>query len=211
MSSRSIGQKLADTGLRDRAIEPKAHQRQMAVLIGNIAAGDNDAMSMLYDSTSRLIYGLVLRIVTDQGVAEEVLLDVYMQAWRKAAEYDEKRGGPLAWMTTMARSRAIDRLRSGKQRQRREESLERAGNHSSTTDVEADAFASEMRDRVRAALDLLSPAQREVIELAYYCGMSHSEIAAQLNQPLGTIKTRTRLGMIKLRETLKGVQAERVL
>ena len=211
MSSRSIEKKAGETGLRVNVNEAAARRRHLATLISNIAAGDGQSMSSLYDNTSRLVYGLVLRIVADQGTAEEVMLDVYMQAWRQAAEYDEKRGAPLAWLTTMARSRAIDRLRSGKQRHQREEPLELAGHHSASTDVEADAIVSQMRARVRAALDLLSPEQREVIELAYYGGMSHSEISLQLNQPLGTVKTRTRLGMINLRETLKGVEVERDL
>ena len=176
-----------------------------------MAGGDQSAMSALYDATNRLVYGLVLRILCDPGIAEEVMLDVYMQAWRQAASYDQQRGGPLAWLTTVARSRAIDRLRSGKQRQQREEPLESADNHSSPTNIEEEACASELRQRVRAALDLLSPEQREVIELAYYGGLSHSEVATRLAQPLGTVKTRTRLGMIKLREALKDVQDERGL
>ncbi len=175
-------------------------------LIHKLAEGDQQAMSALYDATNRLVYGLTLRILCDASLAEEVMLDVYMQVWRQASAYDEKRGGPLAWLTTMARSRAIDRLRSGKQRQQREEPLEEAGNPSTPAGIEEEVAASEMRQRVQAALDLLSPEQREVIELAYYAGMSHSEIAAKLGQPLGTVKTRTRLGMIKLREALKGLE-----
>lgn len=177
-------------------------------LIHSLAQGDQHAMSALYDATNRLVYGLALRILGDAGQAEEVLMDVYMQVWRQAASYDERRGGPLAWLTTMARSRAIDRLRSGRQRQQREEPLEETSNHSAPAGIEEEVAASELRQRVQAALAQISPEQREVIELAYYCGMSHSEIAAKLGQPLGTVKTRTRLGMIKLRETLKGVWDE---
>jgi RNA polymerase sigma-70 factor (ECF subfamily) len=209
MSSRSLNKETESPGLATQVADTATRDGNLVILIRCMAGGDQQAMSALYDATNRLVYGLVLRILSDPGTAEEVLLDVYMQVWRQAAAYDEKRGGPLAWLTTVARSRAIDRLRSGKQRQQREEPLEFADNHSSSTDVEADAYASEMRVRVRAALDGLSPEQREVIELAYYSGMSHSEIALKLNQPLGTVKTRTRLGMIKLRETLKGVQYER--
>jgi RNA polymerase sigma-70 factor (ECF subfamily) len=190
-------------------IETDARQQRLTLLIRSLAAGDQHAMSALYDATSRLVYGLALRILNDPAIAEEVLMDVYMQVWRQAAAYDATRGAPLAWMTTMARSRAIDRLRSGKQRQQREEPLELAGNHSTPANIEEAVEASEMCQRVRAALDLLSTEQREVIELAYYGGLSHSEIAAKLGQPLGTVKTRTRLGMMKLRETLKDLQDER--
>lgn len=198
-------------GLPRGIVETGARNEQLATLIHSLAAGNQQAMSALYDATNRLVYGLTLRILSDPSLAEEVLLDVYMQVWRQASAYDARRGGPLAWLTTLARSRAIDRLRSGKQRQQREESLEVAGDHSVPPNIEETVAASEIRQRVQAALDLLSPEQREVIELAYYGGMSHSEIAAKLGQPLGTVKTRTRLGMMKLRETLKGVWDERGL
>jgi RNA polymerase sigma-70 factor (ECF subfamily) len=188
--------------------ESVSRHEHLATLIHSLAAGDQQAMNALYDATNRLVYGLTLRILSDPAVAEEVLLDVYMQVWRQASSYDEGRGGPLAWLTTMARSRAIDRLRSGRQRQQREESLELAGDQSSPANIEEEVAASEMSRKVRGALELLSPEQREVIELAYYGGMSHSEIAAKLGQPLGTVKTRTRLGMMKLREMLKGVWDE---
>lgn len=212
MSSRSLNQGRDSSELPHGAVaENGTRQQHLAALIGSIATGDQRAMSALYDATNRLVFGLTLRILGDAGTAEEVLLDVYMQVWRQASAFDERRGGPLAWLTTLARSRAIDRLRSGRQRQQREESLELAGNHSSPANIEEEIAASELRQKVSAALDLLSPEQREVIELAYYGGMSHSEIAVKLELPLGTVKTRTRLGMMKLRETLKGVQVERGL
>lgn len=212
MSSRSLNKETVETAVvPPGAAEPAARGQHLAALIRGMAERDQDAMSALYDATNRLVYGLVLRILSDPAIAEEVMLDVYMQVWRQAESYDERRGGPLAWLTTVARSRAIDRLRSGKQRSQREEPLERADNHSAPANIEEEVAASEMRQRVQAALGLLSPEQREVIELAYYGGMSHSEIAAKLNQPLGTVKTRTRLGMMKLRDTLKDVQNERGL
>ena len=168
-------------------------------------------MAELYDATRRLIYGLVLRIVTDPGAAEEVLLDVYMQAWRQADRYDEERGAPLAWLTTIARSRALDRVRSISQEQRRSEPLEAASQHAVEASAHEAAQAGEVQAHVRRALDSLSPEQRSVIELAYYGGLSHSEIALELKQPLGTVKTRTRLGMIKLRETLRPLFAEGII
>jgi len=163
-------------------------------------------LTTLYDSTSRLVFGLVLRILNDRSTAEEVLLDVYTQVWRQASSYDSKRGAPLAWMMTIARSRAIDRLRSGRQEQQNREPLESIGEARSKGESPEEATEiSERQKIVREALDTLSTEQREVLELAYFSGLSHSEIALQLGQPLGTVKTRTRLGMMKLRELLKPV------
>ena len=183
--------------------EPAARGQEIAALISSVADGDQHAMSQLYDTTRRMIYGLVLHIVGDEGVAEEVLLDVYMQAWRQAASYDAERSSPLAWLTTIARNRAIDRLRSGKQEWQRQTSLETITQQSTKENVEEGAHITELQTIARTALDALSPEQREAIELAYYGGLSHSEIAERLNQPLGTMKTRIRLGMMKMREILK--------
>jgi RNA polymerase sigma-70 factor (ECF subfamily) len=183
--------------------DARARDHEWIALIGRIANGDQSALATLYDTTNRLVYGLILRVLGDMSTAEEVLLDVYTQVWRQAASYDTQRGTPLAWLTTIARSRAIDRLRSGWQDQQRKESLETLGDApTNAASPEEVTVASERQRFVRAALESLSPEQREVIELAYYSGLSHSEIAAKLNQPLGTVKTRTRLGMIKLREAL---------
>lgn len=169
-----------------------------------MADGDQSALTELYDSTNRLVFGLVLRVVGDRATAEEVVLDVYTQVWRQAATYDTNRGAPLAWIMTIARTRGIDRLRSGKDEFLNKEPLDSIGEaRSATASPEENTVISERRVMVRSALDLLSVEQREVIELAYYSGLSHSEIALKLNQPLGTVKTRTRLGMMKLRDTLR--------
>ena len=180
---------------------------ELVALVKSVADQDQGAMTRLYDATSRLVYGLVLRILGDPSAAEEVLLDVYMQAWRQASRYSEERGSPLAWLTTIARSRALDRARSGTQ-ERRGQPLEAAAQHAIDACAEDAALASDVRKFVRRALELLSPEQREVIVLAYYGGLSHSEIALQLDQPLGTVKTRTRLGMTKLRAQLTPLIAE---
>ncbi len=183
--------------------DARARDQEWIGLISRIAGGDQGALATLYDTTNRLVYGLILRVLGDTSTAEEVLLDVYTQVWRQAASYDTQRGTPLAWLTTIARSRAIDRLRSGWQDQQRKESLDALGDTpAGAASPEEMTVAAERQRFVRAALESLSPEQREVIELAYYSGLSHSEIAARLNQPLGTVKTRTRLGMIKLREAL---------
>lgn len=185
------------------SVETRVRGEDCATLIKRVAGGDQSALTLLYDATSRLAYGLVLRVLNDAATAEEVLLDVYMQVWRQASHYDEGRGTPLAWLLTIARSRAIDRLRSGKSEKQHHEPIENATPIASLTDVASAAVASETQGIVRSALRSLAPEQREVIELAYYLGLTHTEIAARLGQPLGTVKTRTRLGMMKLRETLR--------
>ena len=198
-------------GYPQTSIETRNRSNELAALIRRVADRDQLAMAELYDGTSRLVYGLVLRIVSDPSTAEEVLMDVYMQAWRQADRYDQQRGAPLAWLTTIARSRALDRIRSGSQEQRRTEPLDAASQHASEVRADEATLAGEVRTQVRKALALLSAEQREVIELAYYGGLSHSEIALELGQPLGTVKTRTRLGMIKLREALGPLVAGGIL
>lgn len=175
-------------------------------LIGRVAAGEQSALTAVYDATNRLVFGLILRIVVDRATAEEVSLDVYTQVWRQAANYDTSRGVPLAWIMTIARSRAIDRVRAGRYDQQNKEPLDSIGEVSANSISPEEASVYSERQRlVRTALNTLSPEQREVIELAYYSGLSHSEIALKLGQPLGTVKTRTRLGMIKLRDMLRPI------
>jgi len=183
------------------------HRNQdLVALIRRVASGEQSALTAIYDATNRLVFGLILRIVVDRATAEEVLLDVYTQVWRQASSYDTGRGVPLAWIMTIARSRAIDRLRAGRHDQQKREPLDAIGEISAAgiSPEEASLF-SERQRLVRTALQALSPEQREVIELAYYSGLSHSEIALKLGQPLGTVKTRTRLGMIKLRDMLRPI------
>jgi RNA polymerase sigma-70 factor, ECF subfamily len=190
-------------------VETSERDQDLISLVERVATGDQSALAALYDATNRLIFSLVLRVLGDMSSAEEVLIDVYTQVWRQAASYDANRGAPLAWMATIARSRAIDRLRSGWQEQRRKEPLDVLGDApANAASPEESAAASELQKLVREALNVLTPEQRQVIELAYYSGLSHSEIAEKLNQPLGTVKTRTRLGMMKLREALAPLLGE---
>jgi RNA polymerase sigma-70 factor, ECF subfamily len=187
------------------SLAPQSRDQDFTALIQKVADGDQSALTTLYDASSRLVFGLVLRILNDRSTAEEVLLDVFTQVWRQAANFDLNRGAPMAWIMTIARSRAIDRLRSGKHDQLKEPIDNLSNLTGATISPEEATVHSERRRLVRSALDTLSPEQREVIELAYYSGLSHSEIALKLGQPLGTVKTRTRLGMIKLREALRPV------
>ena len=193
--------------LTQEAVEPLEQEQDWTALVARIARGDQQAMSLLYNGTNRLIFGLILRILGDRSMAEEVLLDVYAQVWRQADRYDTSRGAPLGWITTIARSRAIDRLRSERHNLQHDELNEATTSEQArTSNPETATAMSEMRKIVKAALDNLPPEQREVIELSYYSGFTQTEIAERLGQPLGTIKTRTRLGMIKLREVLRPVK-----
>jgi RNA polymerase sigma-70 factor (ECF subfamily) len=180
-----------------------------ADLIPRIAAGDQRALAALYDGSSRHVHGLALRILRDAGAAEEVTHDVYLQVWRQAAEYRESRGEVFSWLFTLARSRAIDRLRSAATRRRKlETSIEEAHFLASPeSGADVDRNVTEVQESVRAALVRLSAEQREAIAIAYFEGLSHSEIAQKLDQPLGTVKTRIRLGMMKLREMLAHLEA----
>jgi RNA polymerase sigma-70 factor (ECF subfamily) len=186
-----------------RSLETSARDQDWMALIGRAADGDQSALAALFDASNRLVFGIVLRVLGDRAAAEEVLLDVYTQVWRQAAAYDPVRGRPAAWLLTIARTRAIDRLRSGRFEQRREP-IEAAENEPSpVVNPEEASVDSERRNLVRTALGNLAPEQRLVIELAYFGGLSHTEIATKTGQPLGTVKTRARLGMLKLSELLR--------
>ena len=194
------------------ADELRAVEQARLELIRRIASGDQDALGQLYDSTNRAVFGLILRVLNEPAGAEEVTLEVYTQVWRQASNYDPSRGTPSAWLLTIARSRAIDRFRSTDQTRRRQEPLSTVETaRASGASPEENAVDAERREIVRAALDTLPPEQRNVIELAYFSGLSHSEIAAKCSLPLGTVKTRTRLAMLRLRSalaTLEGGTAE---
>lgn len=187
----------------------KSIERARLDLIRRIASGDEGAVGELYDATSRPVFGLALRILNDPSAAEEVTLEVYTQVWRQASAYDPRRGTPSAWLLTIARSRAIDRFRSTEQTRRRADTLDVVESAPATgSGPEANAADAERRIHVRNALESLPAEQRDVIELAYFGGLSHTEISARLGQPLGTVKTRTRLAMMRLRDALKHLEGE---
>jgi RNA polymerase sigma-70 factor (ECF subfamily) len=197
----------------DQPVDPLAMRRtreqQLAALIARMNQGDQTALAELYDETNTLVYSLALHILHDQHAAEDVTIEVYAQVHRQASHYDSSRGTPSAWLLTLTRSRAIDRLRAETQRRDREESLdETAPIASLMSDPEECSAATELRQIVQRALGRLTPEQREAIEIAYYSGLSHGEIAAKLGQPLGTVKTRIRTGMMLLREHLRPLLAE---
>lgn len=178
-------------------------EQEWTQLIALTAEGDQTALATLYDRTSPQVFGLILKILNNREAAEEVTLDVYTQVWRQAHTYDRTRGAPGAWLMMLARTRAIDRFRSGAAERGRMESLDAATLFASADDSpEQDVEGQERRRYVQAALAGLTAEQRQTIALAYFYGLSQSEIADKLQLPLGTVKTRMRLGMIKLREAL---------
>jgi RNA polymerase sigma-70 factor (ECF subfamily) len=182
---------------------------ELAALVARMADGDDFALATLYDVTSPTVHGLVLRIVRDTGAAEEVTIDAYTQAFRQAAHYDSHRGSPWAWLLTIARSRAIDRVRAERRRTQAQQPLETlAGLAGDDPDPEASSSLTERARLVRAALARLSPDQRQAIEIAYFSGLSQSEIAERLGHPIGTVKTRIRTGLMRLREALTPLLVE---
>jgi RNA polymerase sigma-70 factor (ECF subfamily) len=175
-------------------------------LVRRMAAGDESALGLLYDRWSPLLHSVARRILSDPDDAEEVLEEAFWQAWRQAGRYEEGRGGVSTWLTMMVRSRALDRVRArGRMREERWAVLpEPSSADAFDAPAAPDALTerSEERRMIEAAVARLPPEQRETVELAYFRGMSQSEIAAALGQPLGTVKTRARLALQKLRESL---------
>jgi RNA polymerase sigma-70 factor, ECF subfamily len=198
---------VAAPDLRSRIQPPN---EDWAEWVREAANGDQSALTRLYDSTNRMVYSLILRIVSNTHTAEEVLLDVYLQIWRKAETYTASKGTVLAWLFTIARSRAIDALRSRASRESgQQDPLDAVGaavDHSPSP--EENSAISQRRQFVQQCLAELPVDQRQAIELAFFRGLSHSEIAEALKQPLGTIKTRVRLGMARLRESLRRYQEQ---
>ena len=175
-------------------------------LVARMAEQDQEALSALFDRYRGVVFSLALRILKERAEAEEVLTEVFFQAWSGAVGFDALRGTVAAWLVTLCRSWAIDRLRA---KGRRDSGLGLIAQQQSKAvspavgrESEAAAEIQMRRTRIQAALDTLTPEQRGALELAYYGGLSHSEIAAKLGEPLGTIKTRIRQGLLMLRESL---------
>ena len=169
-----------------------------------MALGDSSAVAELYDRHARALYSLALRMLSDAADAEDVVQDVFTQAWRQAGRYDPARDPVIAWLLVITRARALDRLRARRSR------IAPAPLEVVTIDPvdpgpgqELQAIGNEEAARLRQALEALPEGQREAIELAYYRGLSQSDIAEKLQQPLGTVKTRMRTALLKLREALR--------
>lgn len=187
-----------------RIVEPAPERR----IVERMAAGDGDALRELYDAHARAVYSLAIRILRSQSDAEDVVQEVFVQAWRSAARYDATRATAVGWLLMLAKSRAIDRLRS--RHARPELSDEANAPEPADTGAAPDiqVVRGEQATRVKAALDQLPLLQRTALELAYYEGLTHAEIADHLEQPLGTAKTRIRQGLLKLRDALGGAHRD---
>jgi RNA polymerase sigma-70 factor (ECF subfamily) len=173
-----------------------------ALLLRQVAGGDEAAFARFYDRFASLVFALALRLLRARPEAEDLLQDVFVQVWRQAAGYRPERGSPEAWLLTITRSRGIDKLRSIRRRdETMRPSTEASGAGAELGVVESGAGRSEAKLAVGGALAGLSESQRQVLELAYFEGLTQTEIATRLGEPLGTIKTRMRTGLARLRES----------
>ena len=175
----------------------KAASPDMA-LVSAIRAGDQGAMAALYDRFSSVVYSVALRVLGETGAAEDVLQDVFLQLWRNPGAFDASRGSLGAWLAVIARNRAIDARRKRKPESDIEDVV-----LSVTPDMASDADRSRVAEKVRGVLGTMSAPQRSALEMAYYEGLTHTEIAAKTGEPLGTIKTRIRAGLTALRKAFQ--------
>lgn len=173
----------------------------VTVAIRRAADGDQAAFAEFYDHIAPIVYGTVKRIVRDDAISEEVTQDVFVELWRLAPRFDADRGSPQGWASTIARRRAIDRVRSEQSSRDREQADWARGDRPSD-DVADDVVASEERSEVVDALDALTQPQREAVTLAYYGGHTYRDVARMLDVPEGTVKTRIRDGLIRLRAAM---------
>ena len=178
-------------------------QNSPVYLIRQTANQDREAFSQLYDRFSSLVYTLAMRMLRMSSDAEDLLQEVFVQVWHQANRYSEERGSPEAWIVNIARSRAIDKLRSIRRMERSFILTDDPANAESSDNVESSAAESETKLTMNSALANLPEAQRKVLELAYFDGLSQSEIANRLKEPLGTVKTRMRSGIQRLRDLLE--------
>ncbi|MGH7128424.1 MAG: sigma-70 family RNA polymerase sigma factor [Planctomycetaceae bacterium] len=182
--------------------EMVASEKDWSRLVYSIAAGDQQALHELYDRTHRLVFTLILRITNSRETAEELTLDVFYDVWRRASTYDAARGTVLGWIMNQARSRAIDRLRL-EQRQKRVKQHPDGPMPTAVAEDPHAALATREQGRLlRNALTVLTGDERQAIETAFFSQLTYAETAGQLNQPLGTVKTRIRSGLEKLRQAL---------
>ena len=178
-------------------VDAEANAMTDLALVTAIRSGDQGAMAALYDRYSSIVYSVALRVLQDTGTAEDVLQDIFMQLWRNPGSFDASRGNMAAWLAVIARNRAIDVLR----RRRPQDDIEEVV-VSVEPDMASDAERARAMDKIRGAMETMPTPQRSALELAYFEGLTHAEIAEKTGEPLGTIKTRIRAGLLSLRKVL---------
>jgi RNA polymerase sigma-70 factor (ECF subfamily) len=200
-----------ESNLPVNGLQSAAQMSTLMALVERAAKGDQTAFSELYEATKSYTFGMILRIVSNYATAEEVLMDTYMQAWRQAASYDPQRGTPMAWLMVIARSRSLDRLRATRNEATKSLCFDSfADRQKRTANLEEIMRVFERRKLLRPVLESLTNEQRRMIELAFHLGLTQSEIAAKLDCPLGTVKTRMRALLRRLREQLSPLACEAV-
>jgi len=182
----------------------RVSEKDWVGLVQSIAAGDQLALHSLYEQTHRIVFTLIRRITNNRETAEELTLDVFHNVWRGASAYDPAGGSVIGWILNQARSRAIDRLRFENRIKRVNIYMENPLTTAPANDPQQACHLEEQNRVLRNALEVLTAEEREVIETAFFSELTYSEVAAKLNQPLGTVKTRIRSGLGKLRQALAG-------
>lgn len=185
-----------------RALPGGAEATDADALLRKAGRGDRDAFARLYDLVAGQVFGLVRRVLRDPAQSEEVAQEVLLEVWRLASRFDPERGSARAWIMTLAHRRAVDRVRSEQAGRDREERVGRASMERDRDEVAEEVETRMEHERVRTALSQLTGLQREAVELAYYGGHTYREVAEILDTPLGTVKTRLRDGLIRLRDEL---------
>jgi RNA polymerase sigma-70 factor, ECF subfamily len=194
-----------------RALAPDHAATPLEDLLARVGQGDETALRAVYERTSAMLFGLVSRILPDRGEAEDALTDVYVQVWRQASRYERGTASALAWLTMLARTRAIDRWRARDRREGRAQALDSLDERRLLDPEPCPIESSNGRERaqlVRRAVAALPAEQRRLIEAAFFSGLTHTELAEAFRQPLGTVKTRIRAGLAALREALVSIQGE---
>jgi RNA polymerase sigma-70 factor, ECF subfamily len=183
-------------------LRPLVSEAEWVGLVHLVAAGDQAALHGLYERAHRVVFTLIMRITANRETAEEVTIDVFHDIWRRASSYQEAGGTVLGWVMNQARSRAIDRLRFEQRKKRVPPEIGEPSAATATATADDLVAFEQQSQALRRALNVLTADEREAIEAAFFSELSYAEVATQLNQPLGTIKTRIRSGLLKLRETL---------
>ena len=176
-----------------------AHAEGDSVLVARTRRRDQDAFAQIYDRYSRLVYSIALRVTRNASAAEDVLHDVFLQLWQAPERFDAARGNLPAWMAVIARNRAIDRLRQQKRTVDPDETI-----LMSPTDMGSEVERTSTLAKIRGLLQTMPEAQRRAMEMAFFDGKTHAEIAASMNEPLGTVKTRIRSALTAIRKALQG-------